>query len=133
MGSESLLAWSEEAEQSVIGALLMDGDAYYRVGGLVAGDFFDGLHRRVYGVMALMFEAGEAVDLVTLNERLIHERVEGAGVGRDGVLPYLGRLVQNVPGSVNIDVYADVVVARARTIKAGGAVVGSGAKAPGAG
>jgi replicative DNA helicase len=100
-----------DAEANVLGAILCDSTAYYRVSDLLtADDFAHGGHRRMWALIGDMLRAGDAVDVVTVAERD----------------PSIERLVFEVsqsPGSIaNTRAYGEVVAKRAlerRIIAAG--------------
>src|SRR5206468_7080896 len=97
---------SLEAEQSVLGGLLLDNDAADRIGDIVAdADFYSEAHRLIYHhIIALIAEAKPA-DVVTLAEALSSVQK----LDYIGGLAYLGALVQNVPTAANIRHYASIV------------------------
>jgi replicative DNA helicase len=97
---------SLEAEQSILGALLLDIEAADRIGDVLSeDDFYTDAHRVVYRHIVALGSEGKPVDVVTLSETL------GAVQKLDyvGGLAYLGALVQNVPTSANIRHYAAIV------------------------
>lgn len=97
---------SIEAEQSVLGGLLLDNRAWDLVGDLLAvDDFYRHEHRLVYGAIAEMVTACKPADVIT-----VYERIESAGNGREvGGLPFLASLAQAVPSASNIRRYAEIV------------------------
>lgn len=97
---------SAEAEQAVIGGLLLDNGAWDRIADVIrADDFYRRDHRLIYDAFGDMVESGEACDAVTLSEHL-----ESKGTLDDaGGLAYLGRLVQDTPTAANILAYARIV------------------------
>ncbi len=97
---------SLEAEQSVLGGLLLDNEAADRVGDVVfAADFYSEAHRVIYDHIVRLIADGRPADVVTLAESL------GSSQKLDyiGGLAYLGALVQNVPTAANIRHYAQIV------------------------
>lgn len=102
----SLPPHSIEAEQSVLGGLLLDGTAFDQIAGSVSDtDFYRDEHRRIFRHVARLFMAGKPVDVVTVAEAL-----ESAGESdRTGGLAYLGELAANTPGAANIRRYAEIV------------------------
>lgn len=125
---------SNDAEQSVIGALLMPGStAIDRIGQLKPGHFFAEAHRVIFSEIMAMASQGISVDPVTVAERL-----DAAGLSdKTGGLAYLGELAANTPSSANAGRYAQVVaekslerelVAAADRIQAIAAGVGSTAE-----
>lgn len=102
--------YSVEAEQSVIGGLLLDSEGWDKVADVVReDDFFASEHRRIFRAIHRLMESGKPVDVITVAEFL-----EGHGLLADmGGLPYLGGLVQNTPSAANIRRYAEIVHDRA--------------------
>lgn len=101
---------SLEAEQSVIGALLIDPGAYDRISDLlVKEDFSTKGHQLIYEVIMNQAEQGQAYDLLTVIEAL-KQRGALEAVGGDRVL---FRLVDQTPSAANIEVYAAIVRDRA--------------------
>ena len=101
---------SIEAEQSVLGGLLLDNQAWDRMGDLVTdGDFYRDEHRRIFRQIRNLLERSRPADVVTVAEAL-----EGAGEGEQtGGLAYLGELAANTPSAANIRRYAEIVRERA--------------------
>ena len=100
--------YSHEAEQSVIGALMIDNGAIDRVGDLVDTDFWDPSHREIFRAIVRMLVERQRVDVVTLSTLLEREgKLEAVG----GML-YLGELLTNVPTAANIASYAKIVSER---------------------
>lgn len=93
------MIYNLEAEQSVLGALLIDNDAYDRMGDLRAEHFFRADHQQVFKLICQGIEAGQPVDVITLSDKL-PESVP---------LVYLNDLATNTPSSANIGRYADLV------------------------
>lgn len=101
---------SIEAEQSVLGGLLLDARGWDRVADvLIDADFFTDAHRRIWRHIAQAAERGRPVDPVT-----IAESIEATGEGSaTGGLAYLGTLASNTPSAANIRRYAEIVRERA--------------------
>ena len=99
-----------EAEQSVIGSMLMDKDAIMIASEIISGDDF---YQKQFGIlfdnMVELFNEGKAVDLVTLQNRLkengVPEEVSNMGFVRE--------LLTNIPTSANVKYYADIVYEKA--------------------
>ena len=90
---------SLEAEQSILGGLLLDNEAADRIGDVLSeDDFYSDAHRVIYRHIVALGSEGKPVDVITLSETL------GSVQKLDyvGGLAYLGALVQNVPTSANI-------------------------------
>jgi replicative DNA helicase len=97
---------SLEAEQSILGGLLLDNEAADRIGDVVSDtDFYSEAHGLIYQHIVQLVTDGKPVDVVTLSESLgsVHK------LDYVGGLAYLGALVQNVPTAANIRHYADIV------------------------
>lgn len=97
---------SMEAEQSVLGALLIDNAAWDQVGDILrTEDFFRIEHRTIFEAMAGLINATKAADPIT-----VHERLQGLGRAAEGCsLEYLSALSQSVPSARNIRRYAEIV------------------------
>ncbi|HZQ71772.1 MAG TPA: replicative DNA helicase [Burkholderiales bacterium] len=97
---------SVEAEQSLLGALLLDNQAFDRVADLVNGeDFYRDDHRRIWRHIARLVEANRPADVVTVSESI--EASEDKD--KTGGAAYLGALAQNTPSALNIRRYAELV------------------------
>jgi replicative DNA helicase len=101
---------SVEAEQSVLGGLLLSADGWDSVAeSVTASDFYRPDHRLIFRQIAKLAEALEPVDVITLADKLqASGELEAAGG-----LPYLAELAQNTPSASNIRAYAQVVSERA--------------------
>ena len=97
---------SIEAEQSVLGGLLLDNVSWDRIAGeLGEEDFYRRDHRLIFRAIQTLVERGEPCDAVTLSERL-----DATGELDDaGGLAYLGNLAKNTPSAANIEAYANIV------------------------
>ena len=97
---------SIEAEQSVLGGLLLDNQAWDRMGDLVTdSDFYRDEHRRIFRQIRNLLERSKPADVVTVAEAL-----DAAGEGEQtGGLAYLGELAANTPSAANIRRYAEIV------------------------
>jgi replicative DNA helicase len=110
LASLKLPPHSVEAEQSVLGGLLLENDALDRIADILsANDFYRHDHRVIYEHISRLIEHSKPADIVTLAEAL-ESTAQLAGVGG---IAYLGALAQNVPGSANIRRYAEIVRERA--------------------
>jgi len=98
--------WSEEAEISVLSAMLIDGDAVARaVESVDEAAFYKEANRRVYRAMIRLYSRGEVIDPVTLSDEL-KSASELEGVGG---MSYLARLVDAVPTSANIEYHCRIL------------------------
>src|SRR5436190_6385263 len=97
---------SIEAEQSLLGALLLDNQAFDRVADLViAEDFYRDDHRRIWRHISRLIEHNRPADVVTVSEAV--EASEDKD--KTGGPAYLGALAQNTPSALNIRRYAELV------------------------
>src|SRR6185369_4587665 len=97
---------SVEAEQSLLGALLLDNQAFDRVADLITGDdFYRDDHRRIWRHISKLIEANRPADVITVNESV--EASEDKE--KTGGAAYLGALAQNTPSALNIRRYAELV------------------------
>src|SRR6185437_8452151 len=95
-----------EAEQSVLGAILLDNAAMPKAMELlVEEDFYRTAHKKVYQAMLELSDTGEVIDQITLTERL-KSRGELEAIGGAA---YLAELVQIVPSSANIRYHCKIV------------------------
>lgn len=101
---------SLEAEQSVIGGLLLDNERWDTIAErVVASDFYSRPHRLIFEGVKTILESGKPLDLITLSEHLErHEQLEDVGG-----FAYLADLAKNTPSAANINAYADIVAERA--------------------
>ncbi|MCY4467415.1 MAG: replicative DNA helicase [Thiotrichales bacterium] len=101
---------SVEAEQAVLGGVLIDNDAWDRIAGIVtSANFYRNDHRAVFEAVSDLCEEGRPCDAVTVAERLDRSgQLESAGE-----LAYLAELAENTPSAANIVAYAEIVRERA--------------------
>ncbi len=97
---------SVEAEQSVLGGLLLEASALDKIADLMTDDdFYRHEHRLIYRQIVRLSEQAKPVDVITVAEAL-----EIAGeLEKVGGLPYLGSLAHNVPSAANIRRYGEIV------------------------
>jgi len=97
---------SIEAEQAVLGGLMLDNRAWEQIADRISEtDFYRKEHRLIYRSIARLEAADIPFDVVTLSEELekTHELNDAGG------LVYLGRLAKETPSAANIRAYADIV------------------------
>ena len=101
---------SVEAEQSLLGGLLLDNSAFDKIADRVSeSDFYRDEHRRIYRQIQKLLERSKPADAVTVAESL-----DLAGEASEtGGLAYLGELAANTPSAANIGRYAEIVRERA--------------------
>ncbi|HEU4709378.1 MAG TPA: DnaB-like helicase N-terminal domain-containing protein, partial [Methylophilaceae bacterium] len=101
---------SVEAEQSVLGGLLLENEALDKIADiLTGGDFYRHDHRLIYEHICKLIERNKPADIVTVAESL-ESSAELSGIGG---IAYLGALAQNTPTAANIRRYAEIVRERA--------------------
>ena len=111
---------STEAEQSVLGGLMLDNSAFDKIADVVSeADFYRHDHKLIFKHIARLIELGRPADVVTVSE-VLDKNAELADVGG---LSYLATLAQNTPSAANIRRYAEIV--RERSIMRQLAVVGA--------
>jgi replicative DNA helicase len=101
---------SIEAEQSLIGGLLIDNAAWDRIGDVVREtDFYRDDHRRIFRHIGKLIQNGRPADVVT-----VYESIEASNeVDQTGGLAYLGEIANSTPSAANIRRYAEIVRERA--------------------
>ncbi len=101
---------SVEAEQSLIGGILIENRAMDRVADLVTeADFYRDEHRRIYRQITKLIDQGWPADVVTVFESL----EKNGEVEQTGGLTYLAEIANNTPSAANIRRYAEIVAERA--------------------
>ena len=101
---------SVEAEQAVLGGVLLDNGAWDRIADILAGaHFYRSDHRAVFNAVAALCEEGRPCDAVTVAERLDRD----GQLESSGGLAYLAELAENTPSAANIAAYAEIVRERA--------------------
>ncbi len=97
---------SVEAEQSVLGGLMIDNEAWDRATSRVGiVDFYQERHRTIFIEITRLAEANKPFDVVTVCDALERE----GSLEQAGGLAYLGELAKNTPSAANISAYADIV------------------------
>ena len=101
---------SIEAEQSLLGGLLLDNSAWDRISDIASeSDFYRDDHRRIFRRIQQLITQSKPADVVTVFEAIEkHNEVEQAGG-----LAYLGEIANNTPSAANIRRYAEIVHERA--------------------
>jgi replicative DNA helicase len=97
---------SIEAEQSVLGGLMLDNQAFDRVAELVVShDFYTRTHKLIFEAMERLVEQSQPIDLITISESL-EKNNQLTAVGG---FAYLAEIAKNTPSAANIDAYASIV------------------------
>lgn len=99
-----------DAEQSVLGALMLDKDAIIRVADMVSvKDFYHGKHASIYEAILELYEQRDPIDLLSLSNKL----EEKNKLEEIGSTSYLASLINSVPSASNVGHYASVVQKKA--------------------
>jgi len=107
-----------EAEASLLGAILIDGDALVKIAdAITVGDFYEARHQRIYEAVSQLYEKRSPIDVLTLADQL-----KGNGfLEMVGGPSYLTELTNFVPTAAHVEQYAEIVAQKAlrrRLIKA---------------
>ena len=116
---------SEDAEQSLLGGIMLEERAWDQIADVVGGqDFYRPDHRLIFNAMGDLMERNQPLDAITVGDHLQRQdKLDDAG-GR----AYLARLVGNTPGAANIRRYASIVREHAmlrQLIEVGGDITAS--------
>jgi replicative DNA helicase len=116
---------SVEAEQAVLGSLMLDATAWDAVADIVtAADFYRRDHRLIFEAVAEVVEHRGPCDAVTVAEHLERKGL----AGETGGLAYLGTLARDTPSAANVRTYAEIVRERSilrQLAEAGGQIAGA--------
>lgn len=100
-----------EAEQAVLGSLLIDPQAYYDISAIISAEqFFSRQHRWIYEAIGSLAQGQEPVDLLTISDKLEkddHLRAVGG-------VAYIAQLIEAVPSALGVESYARIVRDAAR-------------------
>ncbi len=95
-----------EAEQSVLGSVLLEPEALSRVLEVMTGDdFYREAHRKIFSSMLDLYRKGTPVDLITLTEILQNK----GQLDEIGGASYLTSLTDAIPSAIHVDVYARII------------------------
>lgn len=115
-----------EAEQAVLGAILLDGEALVTVMERIKGDdFYKASHQRIFEAMVEISEQNEPIDLVTITSKLQDKQQ----INDAGGVSYLTELANAVPTAANVNYYAQIVEEKSilrRLIRTATQIVSSG-------
>jgi len=97
---------SLEAEQSVLGSILLDNEAAYQVAEILQEkDFYRENHRQIFSAILSLLDRDEPADLITLTNELKQK----GHLAQVGGVTYLAQIVEAVPTAANIEYYAKIV------------------------
>ena len=129
MTEEKLPPHDIEAEEAVIGSLLIDPDAILKIAvSLKAEDFFSETNRVIYQACLSLYQRNEAINQITV----AHELMRQDKLEQIGGAAFLSHLISNVPTSLHVEYYAQIVSNAAvmrRLIAAGGQIEALGYEA----
>ncbi len=121
--AERIPPHNDEAEKSVLGAVLMDKEVFFTVSDIVkAEDFYSPAHQEIFRAMTDLYQQESPIDIVTVSETLIRRKSLEAVGGR----AYIALLSTEVPTTANAAQYAKIVAEKAvlrRLISAAGDMV----------
>src|SRR6187399_849948 len=108
--AERTLPHNLEAERSVLGAILVQNDAFNLAAQVIkAEDFYRDAHRRIFDSMSALSERSHAIDFVTLKEELSRS----GNLDDVGGPAYVASLADGVPRATNVEYYAKIVKEKA--------------------
>jgi replicative DNA helicase len=103
---ERALPHNLEAERTVLGAILIENEAFHNAAEILTEqDFYREAHRKIFQRMASLSERGDAIDLVTLKE----EMTRAGDLDSAGGVAYLSSLVEGIPRATNVPYYSRIV------------------------
>ena len=103
---------SIEAEQSVLGTMLIEPETWDTVTEIVGtDDFYNRAHQTIFGAILELLKVNQPIDLITVSETLEkHDQLDAAGG-----FAYLAELAKNTPSAANVVAYANIIRERAIT------------------
>src|SRR5437588_9345596 len=100
------LPQSPDAERAVLGSIIINNNAFWRVIGQVdIEDFFKDVHRDIFAVMKALADQSREIDLLTLKEELARRGM----LEECGGSAYIASLVDGIPDVANVERYARIV------------------------
>ena len=97
---------SVEAEQAVLGAIIIKPESFDQIGGMLsANDFYLEDHKRIYSTLLQMYSASKIIDTVTLVNSISDQN----GKDKESTIQYITLLAESVPSVANIKDYAQIV------------------------
>jgi replicative DNA helicase len=99
-----------DVEASLLGSLLIDSDAFIKIGDMIsADDFFDAHHNRIFAAMRALHDKRSPIDILTLSEQLKSaDQLDAVGGAS-----YLTELTNFVPTAAHLEQYAQIVADKA--------------------
>lgn len=97
---------SIEAEQALLGSIIVSPDAFDKVGGIIsAEDFYVEEHKHIYNALLKMYAKSKTIDVVTL----VNALVENGDRDEAGGIQYISLIAESVPSAANVKDYAKIV------------------------
>ena len=97
---------SVEAEQALLGSIIVNPDCFDKVGGVIfPDDFYVDEHKHIYATLQKMYAASKTIDVVTL----VNALVEGGYRDEAGGIQYITLIAESVPTAANVKDYAKIV------------------------
>ena len=97
---------SVEAEQALLGSIIVNPDSFDKVGGMiVAEDFYVEEHKHIYNALLKMYAQSKTIDVVTL----VNALVESGDRDQAGGIQYISLIAESVPSASNVKDYAKIV------------------------
>src|SRR5207247_1929093 len=95
-----------EAEQSLLGCLMLDKNAIVKVADFInADDFYKNIHKEIFAAMADLFAKSEPIDIISVSTKLReHGKIDNIGGNA-----YLTSLINSVPTATHVSNYAKIV------------------------
>ncbi|MEA2413976.1 MAG: replicative helicase [Thermoanaerobaculia bacterium] len=125
------LPQSPDAERAVLGSILINNHAFYRVVSTInTEDFFRDAHRTIFATMRRLAEQSREIDLLTLREEL----AKNAQLEQVGGTAYVASLIDGIPDIANVERYAHIVKEKStlrRLIVMGNSVMRAALDSPG--
>lgn len=124
------MPYSAEAEQSVLGGILVDSNCISAVSEIISeNDFYFEHNKTIFSAMQILFNSNSPIDIVTVADRLKQE----GNLEAVGGVNYLSSVAAGVPTTSNITQYCEIVAQKAlqrRLVNAGGSIMNLGYDAP---
>ena len=97
---------SIEAEQALLGSIIVDPDSFDKIGGMITvDDFYLAEHKHIYSAFLTMYSKSKTIDIVTL----VNALVEQGDRDETGGIQYIRILAESVPSASNVKDYARIV------------------------
>ena len=108
---EKVLPHNLEAEEAVLGGILIDNEAIIKVADFLSpSDFYKGSHQKIYEAMLELYEKGQPIDVLTLSSKLKEKNL----LEEIGGVSYLSSLVSLVPTTSHLESSTQIVKDKSR-------------------